>query len=308
MRHEVHHEEAARSTQPSSFISLLSGWIQQGMESFFATQKILMDVATRQNTNTIKAMRESLSDPTHSPGALLKELAVEGTANFIEAQRILLDLGQKENEILLKGVKERVGNSTTASAMADLIRRSIGTFLEMQQDFLTIASHQAQLIMQGSRKAEDQDRMVNFAREGMEKFVNAQKQFLDVIAEETEKMTGGKVVKPAKETKKTELSKLAYDSAMALVEAQKKMLDLSAQQMNVNVQIASRASEMATPLRVPIAKITGDGVRSFVDAEKALIETMSKRRQPGEPTPKAKRVSKRPRRKPYGQAARAAGA
>lgn len=313
MREVARHESAARTAQPSSFVSLLSGWIQQGMESFFATQKILMDVATRQNANAMKVMRETISDPKHSPAAILKELVVEGTANFIEAQRVLLDLGQRENEILLNGVKERVGTSATAAAMTDLVRRSIDTFLEMQQEFLTIANRQAELLMKSPKGSDDQTHMINLAREGMEKFVGAQKQFLDVIAEETEKMTSSKAPRQ-KETKPKDLPKLAHESALAMVDAQKKLLDLTAQQMNVNMQMATRATEMFTPFRVPIARITGDGVRDFVDAEKALIDTMVSRRHQAMKTTTAtakKTKTKRPvkrattKRKPQAQAAHA---
>ena len=38
--------QAAASKEPpaSTFLSLLSGWVQQGVESFFATQRVLIDV------------------------------------------------------------------------------------------------------------------------------------------------------------------------------------------------------------------------------------------------------------------------
>ncbi len=36
----------------SSFVSLLSGWVQQGVENFCADQRILVDLALRQNTHS----------------------------------------------------------------------------------------------------------------------------------------------------------------------------------------------------------------------------------------------------------------
>ena len=64
----------------------------------------------RQNANVMHAVRQQLSDPHHSPTAILSEVAGQGVSNFIEGQKILLDLGQQQNEILLSGVKERVGD------------------------------------------------------------------------------------------------------------------------------------------------------------------------------------------------------
>ncbi len=263
--------------RPSSFVSLLSGWVQQAMESFFATQRILIDVAMRQNSNTIKAMRDSLSHPEHSPTSMLSELAVEGTSNFIEAQRILLDLANKENEIIMDGIKERVHSSKPALAMANVMRRSADNFVAMQHEFLTIASKQTEGWLHDAKagKRYEGSRLIDAAREGMENFVHTQKKLLDVISEETAHVTG-KGERTTKPVTKTEMTTLARESVNALVDAQKKLLDVAAQQMKTNLKMATRASEATIPMRLPIAKLTGEGVKSFVDAEKALIDSMMK--------------------------------
>ena len=128
----------AVATHPrdSSFVSILSGWAQQGVQTFFATQRVLLDLAMRQNANVMHAVREQLSDPHHSPSAILSEVAGEGMANFIEGQKILLELGKRQNELLMTGVKERVGDYPAAQAITDLLRRSVETFIHMQQEFL----------------------------------------------------------------------------------------------------------------------------------------------------------------------------
>lgn len=276
MRVEMVTDPSEHEARPSSFVSLLSGWVQQGMESFFATQRILLDVVMRQNASVMRSIRENLSDPNNSPTALLSELAVEGTSNFIEAQRILLDLAQRENEIVMGGIKERVNGSVPAVAMTDLVRRSIDTFVEMQQEFLTIAGKQSQSWLAAARAGKPYSRnyLIDLAREGMENFVNAQKKFLDVISDETEKATGNKPMRMPREVTKTELTKLAGQAATAFVDAQKKLLDVASQQMKVNLQVAGRASAMLNPFKVPLASLTGEGVKSFVNAEKAMIDTM----------------------------------
>lgn len=278
MKTEVKRERM--EPRPSSFVSLLSGWVQQAMESFFATQRILIDVAMRQNASAMKTMRESISQPEHSPIAILNELAIEGTSNFVEAQRILLDLTVKENDLFMNGVKERVHNSRTAVAMVDLIRRSTDDFVAMQQEFLTIASRQTQAYLNDAKmgKRFDGSRVIEMAREGMENFVRTQKKLLDVISEETTKASS-KGERTMKSGTKTEISTLARESVNALVEAQKKLLDVAAQQMKTNLKIAKSASEVTVPMRLPIAKLTGEGVKSFVDAEKALIDSMMKANQ-----------------------------
>ncbi len=274
----------------SSLFTLLTGWMQQGVESFLATQRILVDLAMRQNLNLMKTVRDDFASPEHSPVVLLTELAAEGTSTFIDAQRILLDLAHRETEIMMGGVKERVRDSAPAVAMSELVRRSMDTFIAMQQDFLTTASKQANhwLTAVKAGKPYDGDHMIEMAREAMDHFVHTQKKFLDVIAEEAGHATSNRPTKNCK-TKTTDVSKLAHEAATAFLEAQKKLLDVAGHQMNVNLKVAGRALELMKPFRLPIAALSGEGVKNFVDAEKALIDNMMKRKRPPAPRPKARR-------------------
>ena len=288
---------------PSSFFTLVTGWMQQGVESFFATQRILVDLAMRQNLNIMKTLRDDLADPERSPMIMLTELAAEGTSTFLETQRILLDLAHHETEIMMGGIKERVHESAPAVAMTEMVRRSMGTFIGMQQEFLTTATKQANHWLHAVKagKPYDGDYMIEMAREAMDHFVHAQKKFLDVIAEETSRATSDRPIKNGK-TKKTEISKLAHEAANAFLEAQKKLLDVAGRQMNVNLQVAGRAMDLVKPFRLPIAALTGEGLRTFVDAEKALIDNMMKRKPAAA---KAHRKPVRHGRKPMAQAANA---
>jgi chitinase len=74
-------------------------------------------------------LRQQLSDPHHSPRAFLSEMAGESMTNFIEAQKVLLDLSKQQNEILMSAVKERVGQGSEGRAAADLLWRSLDTFI-----------------------------------------------------------------------------------------------------------------------------------------------------------------------------------
>jgi hypothetical protein len=307
MKENARPTPSAPHTNPSSFFTLVTGWMQQGVESFFATQRILVDLAMRQNINMMKTLRDDFSSPETSPVTLMTELAAEGTTTFIEAQRILLELAQIETDIMMNGVKERVSGSAPAVAMTDMVRRSVGTFLTMQQDFLKMATKQTNHWLHAvkSGKGYDGDVMIEMAKEAMDHFVHAQKKFLDVIEEETQRVMSDKAAKNGA-IKKTELSKLAREAANAFLDAQKKLLDVAGQHMNTNLQVAGRAMKMLKPLRLPLASLTGEGVKNFVDAEKALIDNMMKRNRPmPTPRPKGRRKPARKTSKPMTQAAKA---
>ena len=49
-----------RAPEPSA-LSQLTEWVRQGTESFFATQRTLLDLVMRQNAHTLHAVRERLT-------------------------------------------------------------------------------------------------------------------------------------------------------------------------------------------------------------------------------------------------------
>jgi hypothetical protein len=274
----VKHESPRTHPGESSFVTLLSGWAQQGVQSFFATQRILLDLAMRQNASLMHSLRQQLSDPQHSPTAILGEVTAEGIENFIEGQKILLELGQKQNEILMTGVKERVGEWPPAQAVTDLLKRSVDTFIHMQQEFLKIAGKQAHTWVEATKagKPYQPEQLVELAREAMDNFVKAQKHFMDVIAEETAKATGSKHTNGAK-IKKTELSKLAREATESFIDAQRKLVDVAGRQMNASVKTAGKTLDLLRPFPfLPLTELTREGVKSYVDAQKELMDVIVK--------------------------------
>jgi len=237
------------SREPS-FVSSLSGWAQQGVQGFLATPRNLLELAMRQNTNVMHFLRQQLSDPHHSPRAVLAGMAGESMTNFIEAQNALLDLSKQQNEILMTAVKERIGEGPEGRAAADLLRRSVDTFIHMQEEYLKIAGKQTHIWVEAAKTGKPlpgRTPLVGLAREGIENFAKAQKQFLDVIAEETAKATGGKRT-AIKKIKKTELSKLARQAAELFINTQEKMVEVAGKQMNTNVKTAGKTLEFLRPL------------------------------------------------------------
>jgi len=274
----VKHASPTHPREPS-FVSLLSDWAQQGVQSFFATERILLDLVMRQNASVMNALREPLSDPHHSPTTILGEMAEEGVTNFIEGQKILFNLVQEQNKLLMSGVKERIGNWPAAHAVVDTLRRSVDTFIDMQKEFLKIAGKQTQTWVEAAKtgKPYQADQLLELAREGVENFAKAQKQFLDVIIEETEKATNGKHV-DIKKIKKTELVELARQATESFVDAQKKLFDVAGRQMNANVKAPGKSMELLKPFPfVPFAELTREGVNSYVEAQKALMDVVLKR-------------------------------
>ncbi|MGZ7053628.1 MAG: hypothetical protein ACXVJ0_16330 [Candidatus Angelobacter sp.] len=295
-------------SKESSTVALLSGWAQQGVQTLFATQRILIDLAMRQNASVMHAVRQQLSDPRHSPTAILSEIAEEGLTNFMDGQKVLLELGKQQNEILMEGVRERVGDWPAAHAMTDLLRRSVDTFIELQEEYLKIASKQTHTWLESAKtgKPYQPEHAVDLARESMESFVKAQKRFMDVLAEETAKATGGRHTNGAgKKGKRTELTQLARKATDSLMEAQKRLVDVAGRQMHAGVKTAGKALEILKPFPfLPVSELTREAVKSYVDTQKALMDVMVKAPN-GAKAVKAERHTRKPVKKARAKAAAA---
>jgi hypothetical protein len=110
----------------------------------------------------------------------------------------------------------------------------------------------------------------------MESFVKAQKRFMDVIAEETAKATGGKHSN-GKKLKQTELTELARKATDSLMEAQKRLVDVAGRQVTAGVKTAGKTLEILKPFPfLPVSELTREAVKSYVDAQKALMDVMVK--------------------------------
>lgn len=272
MKTETHPRE-------SSFMSIMAGWAEQGVQSIFATQRILLDLAMRQNEHVMHALREQLNDPEYCPAAIVSEAAGDGVSNFIAGQKLLLELGKQQHEILMEGIKERVGGWPAAQAMTGLLQRSVETFIHMQHEFLNIAGRGTHGWVEAAKEGKpyEYEHLVTMAREGLENFMKTQKRFVDVISEEAAKSKGKGGEEPMRKMKKTELTELAKQATESFIEAQKSLIDLAGKQVNANVKTAGKAAKLLRPFPFePFAEMTREGVKSYVDAQKALMNTVVK--------------------------------
>ena len=300
-------EKTVPVQEPSS-ISMLAGWLRQGTESFFTSQRILMDLVARQNAHTLSAFQERLAEARKIASTAVTEMAGEGISNFIAAQRVLLNLAQRENEIFTTVVKERIGGPPPVAAVTDLFSRGVDTVIGMQQHFLTLAARQADEWIDATKSGAPFEgiHLSALARESMETFVRSQKKFLDVLAEETAHATGSNG-KAHAASKKTELTELARQSAEAYIDAQKKLLDVAAQQLKVNAKTAREAVGAMNLLPVEtLGQLARHTVEGLVETEQDLLNAVIKplRQAPtAHAAPKAHAAAAKPKPKK-----RAAGA
>jgi hypothetical protein len=126
-----------------------------------------------------------------------------------------------------------------------------------------------------------------------------------VVAEETAHATGEKNGKepPAK---RAEIAGLAREGAEAFIDAQKKLLDIAAQQMAVQMKVTRRTVQAMNPLpSVTLADVTRRTVDSFVSAQKALLDVMTRPAHQAHPPDKPKRPPRKAARRHHSETAAA---
>src|SRR5208282_4107802 len=91
-------------------------------------------------------------------------------------------------------------------------------------------------------------------------------------------------------------TELAKEATEAFIDAQKKMIDVAGKQVNIAMRAAGKTVNLVAPFPfIPIPDLTREGVKNFVSAEKALIDTVMHRpetKHASKATPQRKRPTR----------------
>jgi len=271
-------KNAPHETSPSSF---LTGWARQGVQSFVAAQKILMDLAAQENALLIGMMREGLSRPGARLGASVAGLAEKGVENLAAAGKILLDLAADETALAVDGLKEGLRLPATAESVAEVARHRVDTFVEMQKNLLDATADQAHAFAESFReegKILPLAHVAELARRGIEGFVASEKKFLDLASQEVSAATKGdkRPHKPPRDPMEV-LTKVAREGAEKYIETQKKLMELAVEQLEQTAK-AGREQYKAARKEAPpsLGELTEKSMKNFVTAEKSLLDLAMK--------------------------------
>jgi len=115
-------------------------WARQGIESFMAAQKILLDLTAQQNALVIGMVREQMSKPRFRPGPAISKVAEKGVENITGAGKILLDLAAGETALMVDGLNYVLPLPRVAKTVAKVVRHRVVTLIDMQKQLLDAAA------------------------------------------------------------------------------------------------------------------------------------------------------------------------
>jgi len=268
-------ENSKKSNGAFSPASTLANWARQGLESFVATQKILLDLAAQQNSLALGFVRERINFSPLRPLTGVVDLAGQGLANFVAAQKILLDLAAEENGLVLQGVRDGLGLTGTPARMTDAIREGVDEFVGMQKKFLDMVDAQAKaaVVVITEGKPYEGKSIAEVTREGLENFVRTQEKFLELVTEAADMGKGEKKIKAAPHRKVTAT---LQDGVDKFVEAQKKLLDVAAKQIDGAMKTAEEMVKPSPEPSTTVGEFARRGVENFINAQKSLLDVAMK--------------------------------
>ncbi len=271
--------EKKESRSGFSPASQMAGWIRQGIGSFMAAQKILLDLTAQQNALVIGMLRERLSDFPR-PDVAIAKIADSGVQNITAAGKVLLDLVGDDTKVVADGMKEVMPIPGAGSA-ANLLRHRLSTLLDMQKHFLEAAAHQTHEAVESYQEGKGLmavgSSVAELAKESIENLIETEKKFLELATHEVSAGTKGGVERKATRERYKVLTEMAREAGENYVEAQKKLLNLAIEQMeSAGKTVGHRLESVGHEARTSWGELTDKSAKNFATAKNSLMDLVAK--------------------------------
>jgi hypothetical protein len=192
--------------------------------------RMVLDLTAAESALLAEAVKEGLRLPL-VPRAVTGILA-HRVDTVIEMMKGLLDAAAGQILAALDSYLEGRG-LTAETSVAELIRRGIVGFVELEKQFLDLVAEEvaaaAEAWKNGRKPSRERNKVLTkLARQAVDEFINTQKKLLDLAIQEigeSEDVEEPEVA--AKPVKRTTIAELTQRSVQNLVTAQKSLLDLT---------------------------------------------------------------------------------
>lgn len=195
--------------------------------------KVLLDLVAGETVIVVDGMKEALRLPPNV--AALADLVPRGLGTMIDMHKRVLDALAEQTRDIVEAYTERKPSLATAK-LAKRTRETFEDFIETQKTFLDQVTEQVTIATEAPKesKAARRDRskvLIELARDGVAKFIETQKQALDLAIEQTEANGNHAHAKAVAHTSVAELTRKSVENFTA---AQKSLLDLALKPVKVS--------------------------------------------------------------------------
>jgi len=188
--------------------------------------KVLLDLVAGETAIVVDGMKEALR--LHPSVAAMADLVPRGVGTVIDMHKRVLDSLAEQTRDMIEAYTERKP-SIAIENLATRTRETFEDFIETQKTFLDQVTEQVTIATEAPKesKAARRDRskvLIELARDSVTKFIDAQKQALDLAIEQAEANGGHAHAKAVAHTSMAELTRKSVENFTA---AQKSLLDLA---------------------------------------------------------------------------------
>ncbi len=188
--------------------------------------KVLLDLVAGETAIVVDGMKEALR--LHPSVAAMADLVPRGVGTVIDMHKRVLDSLAEQTRDIIEAYTERKP-SVAIENLATRTRETFEDFIETQKTFLDQVSEQVTIATEAPKesKAARRDRskvLIELARDSVTKFIDAQKQALDLAIEQAEANGGHAHAKAVAHTSVAELTRKSVEN---FTSAQKSLLDLA---------------------------------------------------------------------------------
>lgn len=251
-------------------------WARQAVGTFVAAQKILLDLTAQQNALVIGLVRERVRMPKVQPGRALAKATRKGVKGTSSVGKLLLDLTSSESAILAETVKEGLRLSHASSALTDIFSHRVDTMLEMLKRLLDSAASQILGALDSYLEGHGlkfESGVVDMLRQSIVGFVEVEKKFLDLVAEEvTEAVEASRNGRKSSRERTRTMTKLARQAVEEFIGTQKKLLDLALQEFGESEAEVEPPEPVKEEKHTSFAELTQRSVQNLVLAQKSLLD------------------------------------
>jgi hypothetical protein len=226
-----------------------------------------------------KPAPESAPQSTYSSiTGLIGEWVRQGTEGFIATQKILLDLAAQQNALALTMLRERLGwsapNAKSLSDLAAIGIKNFKSFMEAEQVILDVVARQNSILAEGLKPhvaGTAVEGLAEVVRQGLDNFINAQKQFLDILEAQADGATAD--FEEGKRFDTGRLAEAAREGTRNFLHSQKKFLDIVEEELLAGKE-PSKASDNGGK-SVDVFEMAKKSVNGFIEAQQRLLDLAS---------------------------------
>jgi hypothetical protein len=167
----------------SNFVTLFT----RGIDRVAELQKRTIDVAVQQNVEMIDTWKKLVLKVPGTPRLPMLEVATTVFERFADTQKHAIDLAVEQSHALIDAVKERACVATKATeAAVNLTNQAVERTVAAQKKVVETTVAQTKAVLEATRQQMNVAGVpadaVNSFRRGVDTFVEAQREILDLVA------------------------------------------------------------------------------------------------------------------------------